>query len=132
MVFYTSPHAWGPSLASRTEFEENLVQETVDKIASAKLECEGYLRVLPANMDQFLMCIQLSLHHNASPRLTPFRGQAATPEAPKDDASAYSKPGYAFPPGHILSIEIKLAEVQRLPFPSELKVWLVAHAPLAL
>lgn len=132
MVFYTSPHVWGPSFASRTDLEEDLVLETLEKIASAKLECESYLRLLPVNTDHFLTCIQLSLHHNASPHLTPFRGLAATLEVPDVDGSAHSKPGYAFPPGHILSIEINIAELQQSPFPSDLKVWLVAHAPVAL
>lgn len=51
---------------------------------------------------------------------------------PAGEAPGYSKPGYVFPPGHVLSEKLNLAEIQQRPQMGDIKLWLVANAPIAI
>lgn len=130
IVFYTPPGIRGPAIlgsaASRSTVEVNIWVA----FARVKARCAMFMRTRPINLGHYLICMQSNLEVQRPAGYSNFRGIAAVFEAPPDDSTGYSRPGYASPPGHVVLDSIDVGEMQRNAVLRGLYVWTFANAPI--
>lgn len=91
-----------------------------------------HLRRRPIHFRRYVLCMHDELQAEIFLGYSPFRGLAAVAEAPPDDSIGYSKPGYAFPPGHVSVDPSDVGVMLQMPDLRGLAVYLIANAPVAI